>query len=120
MKNYIPFSVKSIFIILISLSSFSSYNAQNWTQNLPLRKLNSGTLNFYDIQNAFYSEFPKDSFPSGTKVVGNNIQKIPEWKLFKRWEWQMETRVDKQSGNFPKKSALKVLNEFNQQRTAIN
>jgi len=32
----------------------------------------------------------------------------------------METRVDKQSGNFPKKSALKVLNEFNQQRTAIN
>ena len=120
MKNYYPFSVKSIFIILISLSSFFSYNAQNWTQNLPQRKLNSGTLNFYDIQNAFYSEFPKDSFPNGTKVVRNNIQKIPEWKLFKRWEWQMETRVDKQSGDFPTKSASQVLNEFNQQRTAIN
>ena len=60
-------SVKSIFIILISLSSFFSYNAQNWTQNLPQRKLNSGTLNFYDIQNAFYTEFPKDSFPKNKR-----------------------------------------------------
>ena len=106
------------FFLTIFLTGFNSYS-QNWVNNLRSQQLSKGDLNFYDFQNAFYQDNPKDIVKDGYKLVNNQNEKIPYWKLFKRWEWQMESRVDKQTGNFPIKSASQVLQEFNQQRSQI-
>ena len=107
------FSLSTIF-----LTGFISYS-QNWANNLRSQQLSKGDLDFYDFQNAFYQEYPKDIVKDGYKLVNNKNEKIPYWKQFKRWEWQMESRVDKQTGNFPDKSASQVLQEFNQQGSQI-
>ena len=89
------------FFLTIFLTGFNSYS-QNWANNLRLQQLSKGDLDFYDYQNAFYQDYPKDIVKDGYKLVNNQNEKIPYWKLFKRWEWQMESRVDKQTGNFVK------------------
>ena len=106
------------FFLTIFLTGFNSYS-QNWANNLRSQQLSKGDLDFYDYQNAFYQDYPKDIVKDGYKLVNNQNEKIPYWKLFKRWEWQMESRVDKQTGNFPIKSASQVLQEFNQQGSQI-
>ena len=86
------------FFLTIFLTGFNSYS-QNWVNNLRSQQLSKGDLNFYDFQNAFYQDNPKDIVKDGYKLVNNQNEKIPYWKLFKRWEWQMESRVDKQTRN---------------------
>ena len=87
------------FFFTIFLTGFISYS-QDWTSNLPQRKVRNNTLNFKDFQKAFYKEYPKDEVKGGVIDNGFGEEKIPGWKVFKRWEWFMESRVDKQSGNF--------------------
>ena len=115
--------IRKYFVIILTIISFS-INAQDWTNNLPKRKVVNNNLNFRDFQEAFYQSFPKEEVKDGLTSNGFEEKKIPEWKLFKRWEWFMESRVDKQSGSFPNKSAAQVLREYNQQniqsRSAIN
>ena len=61
MKNLI----KYLFFILSSIQ----IHGQNWLNNIPQQKQQSGNVTFYDYQNAFYQEFPTDSFPNGTRIV---------------------------------------------------
>jgi hypothetical protein len=68
--------MKSILIFLF-LSASLSLNAQKWVE-----LMNDPTVNFYDIQDAFYEEWD-----------GIDYERGKGWKQFKRWEWYMEPRV---------------------------
>ena len=124
MNNKLKFLFSLSWFLLLLIGSPNFTNAQNWIENLPDRKVSNNNLNFNDFQKAFYTTYPKDIITDGTINQGGSDIKIAGWKLFKRWEWFMETRVDKRTGEFPEKSALQILNEHNQQnpqsRAAIN
>ena len=121
MKNLI---IKKITFLILSLCTFLSNYSQTWQNNLPAQKVANGTVDFYDYQNAFYQEYPSDVVADGYKTINNQRVKIPYWKIFKRWEWFNESRIDKQSGAFPSKGPSQVLLEYNQQnfqsRSPIN
>jgi len=121
MKNL---TIKKITFLILSLCTFLSNYSQAWQNNLPAQKVANGTVDFYDYQNAFYQEYPSDVVDDGYKTINNQRVKIPYWKIFKRWEWFNESRIDKQSGAFPSKGPSQVLLEYNQQnfqsRSPIN
>ena len=52
-------------IIIIILSSLNFTYGQNWTDNLPEKKIKKNNLNFNDFQKAFYETYPKDVITNG-------------------------------------------------------
>ncbi len=92
------------FLIFISLAN-NVLEAQEWTNHLPKDKTHN-KLTFYDIQKAFYKEYPADKITNGKQMVNGEMQKIPGWKQFKRWEWYWEPRVNPITGAFPDKAAI--------------
>lgn len=88
-------------------------SAQQWKNNLPQDKVQKGELSFYDIQKAFNEYWEpynvKDGYyinESGEKV------KAPGWKLFRRWEWYWENRINPETGEFPVTTAWEELQKY--------
>lgn len=111
---------KLITYLFLSLFFYNVMSAQEWRRHLPQDKVENNTVNFKDIQEAFYKEYPADEIKDGKRVVNGNTEKIPGWKQFKRWEWYWEQRVDVETGEFPGKKAIDELLENNKNRTAVN
>ena len=63
------------FFLTIFLTGFISYS-QNWANNLSSQQLSKGDLDFYDYQNAFYQDYPKDVVKDGYKLFNNQNEKI--------------------------------------------
>ncbi len=91
-----------ISILLISWTSFS----QEWIENLPQDKLQDGTLTFYEIQDAFNEYWEPYNVINGYYIQDGEEVKAPYWKLFKRWEWYWEPRIDPETGEFPDMKAF--------------
>lgn len=71
-------------LILSFLTISTSAFAQNWREMVA-----DPTVNFHDVQAAFYAEF-------GDTIGGKGTG----WKQFKRWEWFMEQRLNEE-GEMP-------------------
>lgn len=107
-------------LFIISIFMINGVIAQDWKQNLPQNKVQNGTVTFQEIQQAFYQEYPADVVKDGKKLVDSKLEKIPGWKLFKRWEYHWETRIDLETGLFPSEEALAELSVSNANKTAIS
>lgn len=72
--------IKQITLVLFFLGSslFAFSQNENWRE-----MMNNPSINFRDVQEAFYLEFDNTT---GSKGSG--------WKQFKRWEWFMNQRLD--------------------------
>ncbi len=113
--------MKKILLLLVLGILTSGLIAQgDWTKNLPQDKIKKGTLTFQEIQKAFYQAYPKDKVVNGKRMVNGNLEKVPGWKQFKRWEYYWEARVDKETGLFPNKSAIDDAVQLKNNRTLIN
>ncbi len=100
-------------VILISINSYS----QKWLSKLPENKREE-SLTLFDYQDAFYSYWDRYDVQNGYFVnKSGSRQKIPGWKLFKRWEYYWESRVDRGTGVFPNTSAI---DEYNKWKSRIN
>lgn len=99
------------FFFLFSFFTISSFGfSQPWLKNLPANK-SPNEYTFYDYQNAFESFFEQHpverEIENGEEQEGDN-----GWMQFKRWEYKMESLIDKRTGAFPKKTAQQVSNEY--------
>ena len=91
------FKIKLIItIIFLSTHLYS----QEWHSSLPNNQ-DSEKLNFYQIQKAFNDHWKPLDVKKGKYIKDGKLHKVPNWKLFKRWEWYWESRIDKRTGNFP-------------------
>ncbi len=95
-------NLKIKLIITIVFLSSQLYS-QEWHASLPNNK-DSKNLNFYQIQKAFNDHWKPLNVNKGKYLKDGKIHKVPNWKLYKRWEWYWESRIDKQTGEFPKTS----------------
>lgn len=98
-------------LVLVVLISFSA-QAQPWLKNLP--KKNKEQLTFFDYQKAFYDYWAPYNVKKGTYVENGVKKKALGWKQFKRWEYEMEGKVNHQTGEFPKESAWEIHKNFMQ------
>lgn len=91
-------------LLLLFIAGFGLMGkAQPWSGNLPPEKKD---YSFYDYQKAFNDYWSKYQVEKGWYLDENgNKQKAYGWKQFKRWEWNWEQRIDKQTGEFPKSTA---------------
>ncbi|MBI2418572.1 MAG: exo-alpha-sialidase, partial [Ignavibacteriales bacterium] len=71
-----------------------------------LESKNNSPENFYEIQKKF-NDFAKNKQLTSSPLTNNGKpEKIPNWNLFKRWEYYWEQRVDRVTGEFPKTNAI--------------
>jgi hypothetical protein len=93
MKNYFL----TCFFMFLFLFSFG----QEWHKYLP--EIDKTELTLYDYQDAFNKYWRKFDVINGryTDETGK-ILKAYGWKQFKRWEHYWSTRVDLETGKFPK------------------
>ena len=96
-------------LVFVIFFLFGTLRSQEWIQNLPKDKLESGTLNFFEIQEAFYDYWEPFNVDNGYYMLDGEKEKAPYYKQFKRWEWYWESRVNPQTGAFPD---LKALDEY--------
>jgi photosystem II stability/assembly factor-like uncharacterized protein len=97
--------------VLFLLISFS-VQAQPWIKNLP--KKAKEQLTFFDYQKAFYDYWAPYNVKKGTYIKNGVKKKAVGWKQFKRWEYEMEGKVNPQTGEFPKESAWQIHKNFMQ------
>ncbi len=97
--------MRRLLFLLVFVYTVNILVAQEWTKHLPQNK-EKDALTFYDIQKAFYKEYPVHKIVNGKRMVNGEEQKIPGWKQFKRWEWYWEPRVNPITGEFPDKAAI--------------
>ncbi|MBK9359546.1 MAG: PKD domain-containing protein [Bacteroidales bacterium] len=99
--------------LLIAMCFFRQVSAQTWLENLPKDKVESGTLSFYDMQKAFNDYWEPHNVIGGKYINNKGVEvKAPGWKQFKRWEYYWETRVNPNTGEFPKTTAWEELQKF--------
>src|SRR5688572_423687 len=97
----------TLIISLVSLSIF----AQPWLENLPAGKAKN-ELTLFDYQKAFETYWAPYQVEKGTYFENGVRKKAPGWKQFKRWEYELQCRVNPRTGEFPKKSAMEVRADF--------
>ena len=93
-------------LVIVFIMLIGNVRSQEWIQNLPQDKLESGTLTFTEIQKAFYDYWKPFNVENGYYDLDGEKVKAPYYKQFKRWEWYWESRVDPTTGEFPDKEEL--------------
>ncbi len=95
-------------VILLTLNSFS----QTWQDLLPQDKKEAGTLTFFDIQTAFNEYWKPYNVKDGYVYENGTKRKAGGWKVYKRWEYFWDNRVNKITGDFPKTNAYSEYKKY--------
>ncbi|MGE0088057.1 MAG: T9SS type A sorting domain-containing protein [Bacteroidales bacterium] len=102
--------MKNLFTLILALCIYSLGYSQSWTKNLENK--NPKDITFVDVQKAF-NEYHKDkNVIKGYYFVNGEKIKAPGWKQFKRWEWNMDMRVDPITGKFPTTTTSQEWDKF--------
>jgi len=103
--------MKKISLIFLLIFFSSMLFSQTWLKNLPQGKSKS-ELTFFDYKNAFEKYWSPFKVNRGYYYVNGVKKKAIGWKQFKRWEYNMEGQINPITGEFPKKAAQKVYEDY--------
>jgi photosystem II stability/assembly factor-like uncharacterized protein len=103
--------MKKIFLLILSLYFSQILFSQPWLKNLPQNK-SKKDLSFFDYKNAFEQYWAPFNVDKGYYTDNGVKTKAAGWKQFKRWEYTMEGQVNPVTGEFPKKTAREVYEEY--------
>ncbi|MEO5906493.1 MAG: hypothetical protein ABIQ11_07195 [Saprospiraceae bacterium] len=109
--------MKLLYSLTVCIFFTTFIYAQPWLKNLPAQRTKA-ELTFFDYQQAFYSYWEPFKVDNGWYMEGGIKKKAAGWKQFKRWEWEMLSKIDKQTGAFPQRSSFEIYEEYMQQRPA--
>ncbi len=100
--------LKSLIFTVITLFCFSgTLSAQLIIPKEVFEKnrFNSNTT-FYEIQNAMNDHWRSSGVENGYKTVNGVKTKVAGWKIFKRWEYYWEQRINLKTGEFPTSNSV--------------
>ncbi len=92
------------FTVLILITILSMNNillAQNQLKTLPVKSGMDESATLHKIQKAFNDYWESYNVKDGYFIEDGVKKKAPGWKIFKRWEWYWENRVNIETGEFP-------------------
>ena len=96
---------KAIFII-----SFLVFSASLYAQIIKQTDINpfniKSSTNFFEIQKAMNEYWESQNVHNGFKSENGVETKVPYWKIYKRWEYYWEQRVNQVTGEFPKTTSV--------------
>jgi len=101
---------KIVLIITVLLFANISFG-QAWLKNLPKTK-SSKELTLYDYQKAFNTYWKANDVKNGKYLKNGELVKAPGWKIFKRWEYYWESRVNNTTGKFPDVTTGETMQKF--------
>jgi photosystem II stability/assembly factor-like uncharacterized protein len=118
MKRILYFIMPMVFVVGLQPIGYS--------QVLTVKLAGDSTMainekSFFDIQKEFNDYWGPKDVKGGYYLEDGLEKKATGWKQFKRWEWYWESRIDPQTGEFPrvnKAEVYKQLNESNGGRNA--
>lgn len=99
----------SLITLIIGLSNLVF--GQVWQKNIEGSK-DPGQMNYFEIQKAFNNYWEPLGVKNGKYLKNGELVKAPGWKLFKRWEWYWESRIDLSTGEFPTTSTAKEWQKY--------
>jgi len=73
--------------------------------NQLLQKETSDVNTLEELQKVFNEKWNKYNVKNGYYFEDGKKKKAPNWKVFKRWEWFWEQRINQQTGKFPNTNA---------------
>ena len=76
------------------------------------KNINTGST-FYEIQSAMNEYWDSQNVKNGFVTVNGEKSKVPGWKIYKRWEYYWENRINRKTGQFPNTSAVDELIRHN-------
>ena len=85
--------------------------AQAWLKNLPQQKSKS-QLTFFDYKTAFEEYWAPYNVDRGFYMENGVKKKAIGWKQFKRWEYDMESKINPITGEFPLQTAQEVYGAY--------
>ena len=92
--------------------------SQAWQKQM-IKENGEKEVNFYEIQKSFNDYWKPLNVKNGKYLKDGKLVKAPGWKLFKRWEWYWEARIDQSTGQFPKTSTAIEFEKFMQSSTQL-
>jgi hypothetical protein len=99
--------MKKIYLLSVMMFITSMLFSQAWLKNLPQQKSKS-QLTFFDYKTAFDQYWEPYNVERGFYIENGVKKKAIGWKQFKRWEYDMESKIDPASGEFPVKTAAEI------------
>jgi hypothetical protein len=79
------------------------------------KNINTGST-FYEIQSAMNEYWESQNVKNGFIKVNGEKSKVPNWKIYKRWEYYWESRIDRKTGQFPNTNAVDELIKLNRSK----
>ena len=95
---------KKLLLIFIMLISTTLVLAQK-KSNVIKRSDKIQKLNYYEMKDNIEAKWNKSGVKNGYIVKDGRKEKVPNWKISKRWEYYWEQRIDLKTGEFPKTNA---------------
>lgn len=105
--------MKIIYILLLT-SLFIPQNtfAQNQSNKLLTTLDENKLLTLPEIQKEFNDYWAPFNVKDGYYVENGVKRKAPNWKIFKRWEWYWEQRVNQMTGEFPTTNSISEYEKY--------
>jgi len=104
--------MKNLTILILLTFVSGAIFSQSWNENFYSTNKSKGSSNFYEIQKDFNDYWASYDVKGGYYVKDGEKYKAGGWKQFKRWEWYWETRINSETGDFPKVNILKTQQNF--------
>lgn len=109
--------MKKLIFVTLFVISFSTLFAQIIPQSVIEKNNLNENSTFFDIQKAMNEYWASLNVNHGFELKNGVESKVPYWKIYKRWEYYWEQRVDQKTGEFPKTNSI---DEFNKYKSNIN
>lgn len=106
--------MKKLTLTIMLIIVFHSYLSAQIIPESVIRNKNITTgSSFYEIQSAMNEYWESQNVKNGFVTVNGTKSKVPGWKIFKRWEYYWESRINKKTGQFPTTTAVDELIKYN-------
>jgi photosystem II stability/assembly factor-like uncharacterized protein len=66
----------------------------------------TNTSSFPEVQKAMNDYWTSQNVKDGYTMINSNKSKVPNWKLYKRWEYYWEQRINQKTGEFPQTNSV--------------
>jgi len=101
------------FLILLALLIFP---VSVFSQAIPNSVIEKYGLNekstFFEIRDAMNQYWKSQNVKNGFKTENGVETKVPYWKIYKRWEFYWEQRVNQKTGEFPLTNSIFEYNKY--------
>ncbi len=113
------FLKKTVFII-----SFFVFCVPLFAQIIKQTDLNPYNLksssNFFEIKKSMNEYWKSQNVHNGFKSENGVETKVPYWKIYKRWEYYWEQRVNQVTGEFPKTTSIDEYEKYKSNQNNFN